>query len=159
MVRRRGNSFHVVVYAGQDPLTGRTLYLRESTTDEAEARRILRRLSSQIDEQRHARTNASFRVAMEAWLRTHEVEETTRASYEQYARVHLYPAFGDEPVGKSVDEVARGVLRGTEALQRPVRRHAGRRASDQPAARVPGREAPAAPGSAAGSWLPTPRLR
>jgi len=29
---------------------------------------------------------------MEAWLRTHEVEETTRASYEQYARVHLYPA-------------------------------------------------------------------
>jgi integrase len=37
---------------------------------------------------------------MEAWLRTHEVEETTRASYEQYARVHLYPAFGDVPVGE-----------------------------------------------------------
>ena len=37
---------------------------------------------------------------MEAWLRTHEVEETTRASYEMYARVHLYPAFGDEPIGK-----------------------------------------------------------
>lgn len=71
-----------------------------STTDEAEARRILRRLSAQIDEQRHAKTNASFRVAMEAWLRTHEIEETTRASYEQYARVHIYPAFGDEPIGK-----------------------------------------------------------
>jgi hypothetical protein len=37
---------------------------------------------------------------MEAWLRTHEVEETTRASYEQYARVHLYLAFGALPVGK-----------------------------------------------------------
>lgn len=37
---------------------------------------------------------------MEAWLHTHDVEETTRASYEQYAHVHLYPAFGDEPVGK-----------------------------------------------------------
>jgi hypothetical protein len=27
---------------------------------------------------------------METWLRTHEIEETTRASYEQYARVRLY---------------------------------------------------------------------
>jgi hypothetical protein len=81
-------------------LTGRRLYLRESTTDEAEAQSILRRLTAQVDEQRHAKTNASFRTAMEAWLRTHEVEETTRASYEMYARVHLYPAFGDEPIGK-----------------------------------------------------------
>ena len=37
---------------------------------------------------------------MDAWLRTHEVEETTRARFEMYARVHLYPAFGDEPIGK-----------------------------------------------------------
>lgn len=100
MIRRRGNSFQVIVFAGYDPLTGRELRLRESTTDEAEARRILRRLTAQVDEQRHAKTNASFRAAMEAWLRTHEVEETTRASYEQYARRLLYPAFGDEPVGR-----------------------------------------------------------
>lgn len=99
-IRQRGASFQVIVFAGRDPLTGRKLYLRESTTDEAEARRILRRLTAQVDEQRHAKTNASFRVAMEAWLRTHEVEETTRTSYEQYARVHLYPAFGDQPIGK-----------------------------------------------------------
>ena len=46
----------------------------------------------------------TFRTAMEAWLRTHEVEETTRASYEQYARVHLYPAFGDVPIGKSTPD-------------------------------------------------------
>src|SRR5689334_11327239 len=99
-IRQRGRSFQVVVYAGLDPLTGRNLYLRESTTDEAEAQRILRRLTTQVDEQRHAKTNASFRTAMEAWLRTHEVDETTRASYEMYARVHLFPAFGDEPIGK-----------------------------------------------------------
>ena len=92
MIRRRGKSFQVIVYAGHDPLTGKPLRLRESTTDEAEARRILRRLSAQIDEQRHAKTNASFRVAMEAWLRTHEIEETTRASYEQYARVAFFDA-------------------------------------------------------------------
>lgn len=99
-IRRRGNSFQVIVYAGIDPLTGNPLRLRESTTDEAEARRILRRLTASVDEQRHAKTNASFRVAMDAWLRTHEVEEITLASYEQYARVYLYPAFGAEPIGK-----------------------------------------------------------
>jgi integrase len=58
-----------------DPLTGRKLYLRESTTDEAEAQRI-RRLAAQVDERRHAKTNAWFRTAMEAWLPTHDVEET-----------------------------------------------------------------------------------
>ena len=31
----------------------------------------------------------------------HEMEESTRASYEMYARVHLYPAFGDEPSARS----------------------------------------------------------
>ncbi|MCY7341406.1 MAG: site-specific integrase [Pseudonocardia sp.] len=100
MIRQRGSSYQVVVYAGIDPLTGRKVHLCESTTSEPESRRILRRLTAQVDEQRHAKTNASFRTAMDAWLRTHEVEETTRASYEQYARVHLYPAFGDEPMGK-----------------------------------------------------------
>ncbi|MCW2905155.1 MAG: integrase family protein [Streptosporangiaceae bacterium] len=98
-IRRRGGSFQVILFAGYDPLTGRELRLRESTTDEAEAKRILRRLTAQVDEQRHAKTNASFRTAMEAWLRTHEIEESTRASYEQYARVHLYPAFGGEAIG------------------------------------------------------------
>jgi hypothetical protein len=100
MIRRRGDSFQVVVYAAIDPLTGRKLHLRESTNDEAEAQRILRRLTAQVDQQRHAKTNATFQTATDAWLRTHEVEETTRASYEEYARVHLYPAFGDVPVGK-----------------------------------------------------------
>ena len=32
---------------------------------------------------------------MDAWLRVLDVEESTRESYEQYARNHLYPAFGD----------------------------------------------------------------
>jgi len=35
MIRRRGTSFQVAVYAGIDPLTGRKLHLRESTADEA----------------------------------------------------------------------------------------------------------------------------
>ncbi|WP_308283120.1 tyrosine-type recombinase/integrase [Pseudonocardia nigra] len=99
-IRQRGNSFQVLVYAGNDPLTGKEIRLTASAKTEAEAKAILKRFRAQVDEQRQAKTNATFRVAMDAWLRTHDVEETTRASYEQYARVHLYPAFGDEPIGK-----------------------------------------------------------
>lgn len=100
--RRRGNSLQVAVYAGEDPVTGRRLYLRESTTSEPEARRILRRLTAQVDGQRHAKTKATFRVVMESWLRTHELDETTRTFYRRYGGLHLYPAFGDEPIGKSL---------------------------------------------------------
>lgn len=99
-IRRRGNSYQVLVYAGIDPITGKELPLTESTTDEAEAHRILRRFRAQVDEQAHARTKVTFRAAMEAWLRVHEIEESTRQGYESYARLYLYPAFGDEPVGK-----------------------------------------------------------
>ena len=28
------------------------------------------------------------------------MKESTRESYEQYARNHLYPAFGDEPISR-----------------------------------------------------------
>ena len=104
-IRQRGGSFLVEVYAGRDPLTGRKLYLRESTTDESEVDKILTRLLSQVDEQKYPKTRATFRVAMDKWLRTHEVEETTRESYVEYARVHLYPAFGDVPVGRVTAEV------------------------------------------------------
>ena len=98
-IRKRGNSYQVLMYAGIDPLTGKELRLTASTTDEAEAHRILKRFRAQVDEQSRARTKATFRAAMEAWLRVHDIEETTRQGYESYARLYLYPAFGDEPVG------------------------------------------------------------
>jgi integrase len=66
---------------------------------------MLTKLIGQVDEQKHPKTRTTFRVAMDKWLRTHEVEETTRASYVEYARVHLYPAFGDAPVGRVTAEV------------------------------------------------------
>lgn len=40
----------VEVFASRDPLTGRKLYLRESTMVEAETRTILTRLLAQVDE-------------------------------------------------------------------------------------------------------------
>ena len=54
-VERRGNSLRVKVYAGVDPITGKRLYLTDSTTDEKEAERIRTRLLAEVDEERHAR--------------------------------------------------------------------------------------------------------
>jgi integrase len=104
-IRQRGDAFQVSVFAGYDPITGRRLYLRETAQTEPAAPRALTKLIGQVDEQKHPKTRATFRVAMDKWLRTHEVEETTRASYAEYARVHLYPAFGDVPVGRVTAEV------------------------------------------------------
>ena len=79
MIRRRGNSFQAIVFAGIDPVTGRQLYLRGSSTDEAEAqedpapvqgaggRAATRQDSSLVRGQRSCRG-----------CETHEVEETTR---------------------------------------------------------------------------------
>lgn len=99
-IRQRGNSLQVSVYAGLDPLTGKRMYLSESTTDPKEADRILRRLQSQVDDERHARTKGALRVALDEWLKTTELAETTRETYEMYARRYINPALGDEPVGK-----------------------------------------------------------
>lgn len=99
-IRRRGNSFQVSVYAGEDPVTGKRLYLTGSTTDEAEAKRILRRFLAQVTEQRHSKTRATLRTTIDSWLETHELDETTRATYAGYAEKHIYPVLGSEPLGR-----------------------------------------------------------
>lgn len=99
-IERRGNSLRVKVYAGLDPLTGKRMYLRESTTDEKEAERILTKLVAQVDAERHAKTNATLSVAIDEWLKTLEVEDSTRETYEMYARRYIKPVLGDKPVGK-----------------------------------------------------------
>ncbi|MFR9805873.1 tyrosine-type recombinase/integrase [Pseudonocardia sp. RS010] len=105
MIRRRKNSFQAILYAGTDPVSGRQLYLRGSSTDEAEAKRILRKFKAQVAEQRHAKTRASLRTTIEAWLDTHELEESTRENYVGYAERHIYPVLGDEPLGKVTTHV------------------------------------------------------
>lgn len=99
-IRQRGNSFQVLMYAGVDPLTGRELRLTESTSDEAEAQRILNRFRAQVDTQQNARTKATLCAAIDAWLRIHEVEENTRQGYDAYARRYIKPALGHVSVGK-----------------------------------------------------------
>jgi hypothetical protein len=93
------------VYAGIDPVTGRRRYLNGSTTDEAEAERILTRLLAQVDEERHARTNATLGYAIQEWLRDAELDEATRETYEMYTRVHINPILGTTHAGCSLSLV------------------------------------------------------
>jgi integrase len=99
-IRRRGRSFQVLVYAGVDPVTGKPHRLTASTTDEKQAHRILRRFIHQLDEQTHARTNATFGDAVDAWLRVHEVDANTAADYEAMARLYIKPGLGNVPLSR-----------------------------------------------------------
>ena len=73
--------------------------------DEREAGKILTRLQAEVDEKRNARTKATLGAALEAWLRVHEIEETTRQAYEGYIRLHIAPALGHIEVGKVTAQV------------------------------------------------------
>lgn len=99
-IEQRGNSLRVKVYAGTDPVTGKRLYLTESTTDAKEAEKILTRLQAEVDKQRNARTRATFGYAVDKWLQLHDVEASSREANELYVRRYVRPALGDEPIQK-----------------------------------------------------------
>ena len=101
----RGGSFQVLVYAGVDPLTGKDNYLTESTRDEGQAQKILTRLLAQVDEQRNPRTKATLGAALDAWLRTHEAEETTLDGYRGYVRRTIEPGLATVPLAKLTAQV------------------------------------------------------
>ncbi len=93
-IRKRGNSYQVLVRAGVDPLTGRELRLTESTTDKREAERILNRLRAEVDTRHNARTRATLGTAIARWLAVHEAEESTLDGYRGYVRRCIEPALG-----------------------------------------------------------------
>jgi LmbE family N-acetylglucosaminyl deacetylase len=93
MIRKRGRSYQVIVFAGYDPLTGRELRLRESTTNEAEAQRILRRLTAQVDEQRYVDITDTFDRKIAA-LRAHVSQVSHPDSLVERMRERLAPNTG-----------------------------------------------------------------
>ncbi|MGH3782948.1 MAG: hypothetical protein ACRDRO_20580 [Pseudonocardiaceae bacterium] len=87
------------VFSSADPVTGRDLYLTSTVqgTDRAaqrEAQKELTRLLRQVDEQRTPNSTVSLGHALDEWLRTAELEETTRKSYSGYIERTIKPALG-----------------------------------------------------------------
>jgi len=99
-VRRRGNSFQVLIYSGVDPVTGKPVYLSESTTDEDKVDEIQTRLQAKVDRQRNAATKATLEYALSEWLEVHEADESTLDRYRELVDRTIAPALGDVPISK-----------------------------------------------------------
>jgi integrase len=118
-VRKRGESYQAIVYAGIDPVTKRQRYLRETARTHKEAERALTRLLAQVDEQRTPNTNATVGYLLDRWLELAQLELTTRDTYQAYLRRHVRPALGTLPLRKlTVDVLDRFYLQ--------LARHGGR---------------------------------
>jgi hypothetical protein len=98
-IEERGGSLRVVVYAGLDPVNGRRVYLRETiagTTKAAHkrAKTALNKLLSQVAEQRSVNSSVTLGYAVDEWMRTNELEDSTRKTYEGYIERTIRPVVG-----------------------------------------------------------------
>lgn len=93
----------VRVYAGIDPVTKRQNYLRETVpagpNADREAQKVLRRLASQVDEQRHPRTSATVDQLLNRHFEMADLDRNTLSTYKGYADRHIRPLIGTTKVG------------------------------------------------------------
>jgi integrase len=104
-IEQRGDALRVVVYAGIDPVTGRRTYKRENVagTDPAawkRAEKVLIKLAAAADKQRNPTSSVSFGHAISEWLRTADIEDSTRDGYVGYIDRVIGPALGKLPIDK-----------------------------------------------------------
>src|SRR4030095_9594103 len=103
MIKKRGDSWWVVVYAGRDPLTGRKRQKTGTARTKAEARQLEARLIGEVGAGKH-RGAASKTVAelVAAWLEWRQgvrpISPNTLANYRRYIDQKLLPALGSQPV-------------------------------------------------------------
>lgn len=104
-IEERSKTLRVVVFAGNDPVTGRRTYLRETIngTDKAaykRAEKALTKLLAQVDSQRSTPSTVSLSFALDEWMRTSEIEDSTRHTYSGYIDRSIKPALGETAVNK-----------------------------------------------------------
>jgi integrase len=116
-IRRRARCWEVRVSAGQDPSTGERIILVDSVPIEGpgekaeraayrEAEKIRTRLLTDADELKVARTKATVGALLERWMAQHEIDPTTRMTYEAQIRLYIEPRLGDVPLVLFVREAA-----------------------------------------------------
>jgi integrase len=119
---RSNGSFRAIVYAGVDPLTGKQRYLRKTAKTYPLAGIELTKLLTQVDEQRHPRSDATVARIVENWLEVSELAETTRQRYEGLVRLYIAPTFGSMSAGEAGRRTTRALLRAASPLQQAVHR-------------------------------------
>jgi integrase len=97
-------AMRVRVYAGVDPLSGRSHYLTETIKPGPQAAKLAEkaktRLLAEVDQQRAPRTKATVEQLMDRYLELLDVDVLTRRGYEGYIRNHIRPLLGSLPVAK-----------------------------------------------------------
>jgi integrase len=104
-IRERGNSLQVRYFAGRDPVTGKDVYLTASIPghDDAAYRKAEDKLAefrTQVNKQRSAESSVSLSYALDEWMRTSEIEDSTRKTYVGYIERTIKPAVGGLAVKK-----------------------------------------------------------
>lgn len=109
-IRRRARCYEVRVSAGEDPTTGERIILTDSVpieilgNDRSErealkaAEKLRTRMLADADELKVARTRATVGALLERWMAQHEIDPTTRMTYESQIRMYIVPAVGDVPL-------------------------------------------------------------
>lgn len=109
-IRRLGNVLQVRVSAGKDPVTGERLVLVESVPIEKPgnerseraaqkaADKVRTKLQGEADSLKVARTKSTFGALLDRWLPQHELDATTRMTYDILIRNHIRPVLGDVPL-------------------------------------------------------------
>lgn len=98
-IEQRGGALRVVVYAGDDPVTGRRVYERATIkgTDAAAWRRAektLTELRAKVIRQRNTPTSVSVGYAVDEWFGQADLEDSTRNSYAGYISRVIKPVLG-----------------------------------------------------------------
>ena len=97
-------SLRVRVYAGIDPVSKKRHYLVETVpagpTAAKQAEKVRTRLLNEVDEKRNPKTKATVDRLMDRYFELVDIDETTRVTYEGYARNHIRPLLGHLPLGR-----------------------------------------------------------
>ena len=101
-IRERGDRLQVRLFAGNDPVTGKDVYLTATIkgTDKTARKRAEDKLSefrAQVLKQRNTPTSVTMAYALDEWLRTSEIEDSTRDGYVNYIERYIRPTLG--PIG------------------------------------------------------------
>lgn len=104
-IRQRGNALQVRLFSGVDPVTGKDIYLAATIkgTDKAARKAAEDKLSefrTQVRNQRSATSAVPFSQAIDEWLRTSEIVDSTREGYVNYINRYIKPVLGNEPTNK-----------------------------------------------------------
>lgn len=109
-IRRMRDRVQVRVSAGEDPSTGERIILTESVPIDIpgnarseraalkEAEKLRTKMLADADELKVARTRATVGALLERWMAQHEIDATTRMTYESQIRMYIVPAIGDVPL-------------------------------------------------------------